>query len=130
MTFLVKPLTLSKQLGGMHMKRKELDFVLQQNRYLEGGTKEACVKVRDFLSHATNPGNQIHSSLSCVTADEFMDAVKTLMAFAFREDDTIPETWKCDNDCHMVSNLLCPGKCNISKTSDKMCPFFIDESLI
>ena len=74
MTFLVKPLTLSKQLGGMHMKRKELDFVLQQNRYLEGGTKEACVKVREFLSHATNPGNQIHSSLSCVTADEFMDA--------------------------------------------------------
>ena len=35
------------------MKRKELDFVLQQNHYLEGGTKEACVKVRDFLSHAT-----------------------------------------------------------------------------
>ena len=59
-----------------------------------------------------------------------MDAVKILMAFAFQEDDAIPETWKCDNDCHMVSNLLCPGKCNISKTSDKMCPFFIDESLI
>ena len=46
------------------MERKELDFVLKQNHYLEGGTKEACVKVRDFLSHATNPGNQIHSALS------------------------------------------------------------------
>ena len=112
------------------MERKELDFVLKQNHYLEGGTKEACVKVRDFLSHATNPGNQIHSALSCVTADEFMDAVKTLMAFAFRQDDTIPEKWKCDNDCRMVSNLLCPGECNISKNADKMCPFFMDEGLI
>lgn len=112
------------------MNRKELDFVLQQNRYLEGGTKEACVKVRDFLSHATNPGNQIHSPLSCVTANEFMDAVKTLMSFAFLQDDTIPETWKCDNACRMVSNLLCPGECNLSKTPDKLCPFFIDEGLI
>ena len=66
-------------------------------------------------------------------ADEFMDAVKTLMAFAFRQDDTIPEKWQCDNDCRMVSNLLCPGecnKCNISKNADKMCPFFMDEGLI
>lgn len=31
------------------MKREDLDFVLKQNDYLEGGTKEACVKVRDFL---------------------------------------------------------------------------------
>ena len=33
------------------MERKELDFVLAYNHYLEGGTKEACVKVRDFLHH-------------------------------------------------------------------------------
>ena len=89
------------------MNRKELDFVLQQNHYLEGGTKEACVKVRDFLSHATNPENQIHSTLSCVTTDEFMDAVKTLMSFAFPQDDTIPETWKCDNTCLISDNYIC-----------------------
>lgn len=51
------------------MERKELDFVLAHNHYLEGGTKEACVKVRDFLNHATTPGSQIHSALSCVTVD-------------------------------------------------------------
>lgn len=112
------------------MKREELDFVLEHNQYLEGGTKEACVKVRDFLQHATNPGNQIHSALSCVTADEFMEAVKTLMAFAFQQEDTIPKRWKCDDDCRMTSFLLCPGECNISKTADKICPFFMDESLI
>lgn len=73
---------------------------------------------------------QIHSALSCVTSNEFMEAVKILMAFAFQQDDTIPEFWKCDNDCHMSSYLLCPGECNISKTAKKMCPFFMDESLI
>ena len=112
------------------MERKELNFVLEQNHYFEGGTKEACIKIREFLSHATNPGNQIHSALSCVTADEFMDAVETLMAFAYRQDDTIPEKWQCHNGCHMISNFMCPGKCNISKTASKICPFFMDGSLI
>lgn len=112
------------------MERKELDFVLAHNHYLEGGTKEACVKVRAFLNHATNPGNQIHSTLSCVTADEFMEAVETLMAFAYCQEDSVPERWKCDSDCRKTSLFLCPGECNISKTSDKMCPFFMDEGLI
>lgn len=112
------------------MERKELDFVLKQNQYLKGGTKEACIKVRDFLLHATNSGNQIHSELSCITTDEFIESVKTIMAFTFRQDDTIPERWKCDNDCRMVSNLLCPGECNISKIAKNVCPFFMDESLI
>ena len=112
------------------MERKELDFVLKQNQYLEGGTKEACIKVRDFLQHATTPETQIHSALSCVAADEFIESVKTLLAFTFRQDDTIPERWKCDNDCQMVSALLCPGECNISKTAKNMCTFFMDESVI
>ena len=85
------------------MVRKELDFVLKQNQYLKGGTKKAIVKVKEFLQHATNPGNQ--------------------------KEDTIPETWKCDDDCKRTSNLLCPGECNISKTSKKECPFFMDENL-
>lgn len=112
------------------MKREELDFVLKHNQYLEGGTKEACVKVRDFLRHAKNSENQIHSELSCVNAEEFMEAVQTLMAFAFQQEDTIPERWKCDNDCHKISNLLCSGECNISDTAKKKCPFFMDEGLI
>lgn len=109
------------------MKREELEFILKSNRYLEGGTKEACVKVRNFLEYAKNPGNQLHSPMSCVTADEFVEAVKILMAFAFRQEDTIPERWRCDNDCRKVNSLLCPGECNISKTADKTCSYFMDE---
>lgn len=105
------------------MERKELDFVLKHNHYLEGGTKEACIKVRNFLYDTT----KIHSPHSCVTVDEFMEAVKTLMAFAFSQEDSVPKKWKCDSDCRMTSYLLCPGECNISKTSDDICPFFMDE---
>ena len=112
------------------MNQKELELVLKQNDYLEGGTKEACIKVRDFLHHATNPGNQIHSALSCIKADEFMEAVQILMAFAFSQEDTVPERWNCDNDCCMASNIVCPGECNIDKSSNKICPFFMDEGLI
>ncbi len=112
------------------MKRNELDSELKKNHYLEGGTKEACVKVRDFLQHATNPGNEIHSAESCVTTDEFIEAVKTLVRFAFFEDDAIPEKWQCDCDCRWISLPTCPGKYNVCKTADEMCPFFADEGLV
>lgn len=112
------------------MERKQLEFVLDDNHYLKGGTKEACVIARNFLSHATSSGNEIYSHYTCVTADEFIDAVKKLIAYTFQQDDAIPKMWKCDNDCRMVSYLLCPGECNINKESDKTCPFFWDEGLI
>ena len=66
----------------------------------------------------------------CIKADEFMEAVQILMAFAFSQEDTVPERWNCDNDCCMTSNIVCPGECNIDKSSNKICPFFMDEGLI
>ena len=116
------------QLRGTALGREELDFVLEWNHYLKGGTKEACVKVRQYLSYVINPGNQIHAPLSCITADEFIEAVKTLMAFSFRQEDTIPERWNCDNDCCRVGDFLCQGECNIDPKSKNRCPFFADES--
>ena len=112
------------------MQREELEFVLDHNKYIKGGTKEACVKAREFIVHKINPGNQLHAPLSCVNADEFVEAVKVLMAFAFRQEDTVPETWRCDSDCRKTSYYLCPGECNIKKDSGKVCPFFEDESLV
>ncbi len=109
------------------MERKELELVLKQNGYLEGGTKEACIKARVYLQSVINPGNQIHSPACPVTADEFMAAVRVLMAAAASEQDRVPETWYCDNDCARTSKLLCPGELCINKESKKCCPFFIDE---
>ena len=112
------------------MERKELEYVLEYKNFQKGGTKEACVKAREFIRNAINPGNQLHAPLSCVKADEFLEAVETLMAFAYSQDDTIPKTWQCDNDCHMVAGFWCPGEYNIKKNANKMCPFFMDEGLI
>ncbi len=112
------------------MRQEELDFVLEQNEYLEGETKEACVKVKEFLNYATSSEKQIESMLSCVTAYEVVEAVKVLMAFAFLQSDTVPKHWKCDVDCRRRSAILCPGECNVSKSADNMCPFFVDEGLI
>ena len=74
------------------MKREELEYILDSNHFLKGGTKEACVKAREFIENSMNPGNQLHAPLSCVKANEFVEAVKVLMAFAFKQEDTIPET--------------------------------------
>ena len=109
------------------MEKKDLEYVIKNGHFQTGGTKEACVKAREFIRNSMNPGNQLHAPLSCVKADEFVEAVKTLMAFAYRQEDTIPETWTCDNDCRRSSSFLCPGECNIRQDSDKMCPYFMDE---
>lgn len=112
------------------MKKEELDFVLESNKYLKGGTKEACIKAREIVANYINPGNQLHPLLTTTTVEEFVEAVKVLMAFAFSQPDTIPERWDCDNDCKRVGDLLCPGECNLSKTETRICPFFIDEGNI
>ena len=57
------------------MEREMLNFVLRDNHYIEGGTKEACIKVRDFLHYAQLSGNKIISANTCVSAEEFAEAV-------------------------------------------------------
>lgn len=112
------------------MNQDELNFVLKWNDYSEGGTKQACVKVKEFLRHASIKEQDVHSVSSCVTAEEFVKSVEILMAFAFQHEDEIPERWACDSDCHKVSSLLCLGEFNISKDSKKLCPYFQDEGFI
>lgn len=112
------------------MTREELNFVLKQNACLEDGTKQACIKIKKFIQDAHCTDTQINSLQSCVTIDEFMEAVKILVAFTFQQEDQVVRTWYCDNGCRRISNLLCPGECNVDKNSKTICPFFIDEGLI
>lgn len=112
------------------MQREQLNFVCEDNEYLKGGTKEACVKARDFITHVINRGNDLSAPLSCVSANEFIESVKVLMAYAFKKEDEVPEFYKCDNDCRKVSHLLCPGECSVTSDAKKMCPFFEDEANI
>jgi len=109
------------------MDKREMDFVLNYNKYLEGGTKEACIKAKDFLKRITTSKDGIISQDSCVTSEEFVEAVKTLIAFSFSQSDNIPQRWYCDNSCCKVSQHVCPGEFNLQKNSTTLCPYYIEE---
>ena len=95
------------------MQREMLNFVLKDSECLEGGTKEACIKVKDYLADGL---------LSCVDDKEFIESVKILMAFAFFKEDTVPKRWQCDTECKMCSTLHCPGGYNIALFGEE-CPY-------
>lgn len=182
------------------MERDELNFVIEHNKYLSGGTKEACIKIRDFTKKITyqegsafikektvefiesvkilmafsfgqkdtlcknaakralvqlniyeegkieggiykamatvssfiyllgdNLENLVESP-SCISQKEFIDSLKVLVEFSSKQPDQIPKRWYCDNDCYMVSWLLCPGECNIDKKSKNLCNHYVAES--
>lgn len=64
------------------MKNDELDLLLKQNNYLKGGTKEACIKIREFLMKSTMDMVTINSPSECITSSDFVEAVRVLMASA------------------------------------------------
>lgn len=112
------------------MEKNKLDCMLKENNFLKGGTKEACIKAREFIRYSSIFEDGISSKLSCISDEEFLKSVKILIAYAFKQDDVIPETWNCDNACRRVYEDFCPGECNINKNSSKTCPYFIDEGLV
>ena len=110
------------------MERNELDFTIKYNHYIQGGTREAGTKVREFLQHAEILEDGSIVSKSCVIADEFIAAVNVLLQYTFIRPDTVTEHWHCDSDCSKISSFICPGACNIDPNSPKKCPYFMDES--
>jgi hypothetical protein len=114
----------------MAISRKELEFVIENNKYLKGGTKEACVKVRQVLKNSQNVGSQFQATCETVSSEEFMEAIQIIMAATFQKPDEVPDMWRCDSDCKMTSYLLCPGECNLNGNASKMCPHFMDEQYV
>ena len=104
------------------MTKEEMQFVLKYNSYLENGTKQACVKIQDFLKQIKS----IESS-SSIDNKEFLESVNILLAFTFAFKDTVPNKWHCDCDCRHSGCLLCPGEFSISKNAKKLCPFYKQE---
>ena len=82
------------------MKRNMLEFILMSNKYFHGGIKEACVIAKEYITHKDN---------SCVSEEEFFEAVKTLIAYSFQNAD---------------------DECNVDKEALRKCPYFEDEGLI
>ena len=123
------------------MKREKVDFTIKQNNCIPGGSKEACIKVREYLQNIKQTQPEITVSSSCsVSNQEFVDAVKVLMAYAWqnRENDCLPDMWYCDNDCSNIDTcIFCPGEYQLApkdengkSLSKKLCPYFIDQGNI
>lgn len=110
------------------MDRRELEKLIMEKGYKEGGTKEACIKIREVLNHKMNPGNQLHAPGSCVSIEEFVDAVSILVAAAMQQPDIVvtKDLYYCENDCTYRGRPLCPGEVSlgISKDGLKLCPYY------
>lgn len=112
------------------MDRKKLESLIKEKSYLKGGTKEACLKAKEFLRGAGCEENIIQSNQLAVNAKEFSEAVKVLIAFAAKHSDEVPNRWMCDEDCKRIFEDICLGEFGIDKNSKNMCPFFIDEGKV
>ena len=106
------------------MNREQIEFILKYNNYLKGGTKEACVKVKDYLKKI-----EVIESKSSIDFDEFHDCINTLLAACFQAKDTIPLKYFCENDCRYTNGLLCPGEFNLDKNSKNICPYYKQENI-
>ena len=104
------------------MTKDEIEFILKHNSYLKGGTKEACIKVKEFIKQT----KKIEFK-SSIDYEDFLDSINTLLAFTFSSKDTVPDKWYCDNDCRFTSSMICKGEFNIDKNSKKLCPYYVPE---
>ncbi len=115
------------------MERKELEALIKEEKCIKGGTKEACIKIREVLNHQFNPGNQLHAPMSAVTINEFIDAVEQLVSFALEHEDTKAYKYCCEPDCVYAGNPCCKGhlivgvKNRWNAKNVKTCPYHIEE---
>lgn len=121
------------------MKREYVDYTIQKLKCVPNGSKEACVKVREYLQNIqlNRKNNTISSNdFCCISSEEFIDSVQTLLAYAWqnREQDMVPESWYCDNDCSNIDScIFCPGEYQLASKdesgkslSKRLCPYFRD----
>lgn len=104
------------------MTKDQIEFIVKNNKYAKNGTKEACIKVKDYMKNI----NSIESK-SSIEFNEFVECINTLLAFCFTEKDTIPTKYCCDNDCKYSAFLLCPGEFNTDDKSKNICPYYTQE---
>ena len=104
------------------MTKEEINFILEYNNYIKGGTKEASLKVKDYVKKI-----QYVESNSSIEFKEFLECIGTLLAFTFSSKDTIPERWYCENDCRYNGCMICAGEFNTDNKSEKICPYYVPE---
>lgn len=118
---------------------KKENFEINKSGFLKGGTREACVIVREALTNSdVHIGSMASDSLtlgstSAVSIDEFLEAVRVLMAFSYSQEDTIPERYECvDADCaNNYHATFCHGEFSLDNREltlkRKPCPYYREQ---
>ena len=115
------------------MERKELEQLIKHEKCIQGGTREACIKIREVMNHKMNPGNQLHAPGCSVTIEEFLDAVEILVSFAMEHEDKKVYKYCCEPDCVYAGNPYCKGRIIVgvknrwNAKNVKVCPYHVEE---
>lgn len=109
------------------MKIRDIDRFIEDSKCIQGGTKEACLKVREILSKGVVRRDSFYASHSEVSVDEFIQAVRVLVAFASNLPDEKVEVYYCQGDCARYYDKHCVGELALSSCATKRCPQYIQE---
>lgn len=107
------------------MDKQQLANTIKSSASWINGTKASCIKIRDFIENAqiTEKGIQT-TDATCVTTEEFVEALKILMAYSYLRYDEIPIRWHCKHNCKKKSDGICKGIFNVKDGYAIECPFY------
>ena len=109
------------------MKARNIDKFIEDSKCIQGGTKEACLKTREILSKGVVRKDNFYASHSEVSMEEFLQAVKVLVAFASNLPDEKVELYYCQGDCARYYDKHCVGELTLSSCATKLCPHYTQE---
>lgn len=110
------------------MDKFNINESIKENGYIQGGSKEAAIKVREVLKNiAMANENILLLGRSGVDAEDFLQSVRKLVTYAAMHEDTKVDTWYCETDCIRAPNPKCPYRPFTFKQGIKICPHYIEE---
>ena len=107
------------------MKMRNIDRFIEDSKCIQGGTREACLKAREILSKGVVRKDSFYASHSEVSVDEFIQAVRVLVALASNLPDEKVELYYCQGDCAMYYDKHCVGELTLSSSATKLCPHYV-----
>lgn len=109
------------------MENNNIYDIIKSNGCIDGGTYEACIKAREVILNSFDGGHKLVILSDNVTAAEFIESVKVLMAFASKHPDEKVELWHCEADCVRAQNPNCLYRQITFSKGTKTCPHYIEE---
>ena len=106
----------------------KINEIIKASNCINGGNKEAAIKVRAVLRNISMANeNILLLGKSGLGAEEFLEAVCKLVAYAETGIDEKVELWRCETDCVRAPNPNCLYRQLTFSNGTKTCPHYIEE---